>query len=332
VSELPSPQLPAAPQSKALQRFEHPDWTAAGEPRASVAPVRLETLWINTGTACNITCRNCYVESSPTNDRLAYITRAEVLAYYDEIAAAALGTREVGFTGGEPFLNPEILGLIEDALQREFEALVLTSAMQPMRRPRIKAGLLDLKARFGRRLGLRVSVDHYSEALHEAERGARTWQMAVAGLDWLAAGGFKVAIAGRTCWGESEADLRAGYARLVARHGWPIDVADPAQLVLLPEMDGRRDVPEITTRCWDILHKRPDAMMCATSRMVVKRKGAARPSVVPCTLLPYDPRFDMGATLAEARRADGGMFRAGAVKLCHPHCSTFCVLGGGSCS
>jgi hypothetical protein len=66
--------------------------------------------------------------------------------------------------------------------------------------------------------------------------------------------------------------------------------------------------------------------------MVVKRKGAARASVVPCTLLPYDPRFDMGATLAEARRADGGMFRAGAVKLCHPNCSTFCVLGGGSCS
>jgi hypothetical protein len=97
-------------------------------------------------------------------------------------------------------------------------------------------------------------------------------------------------------------------------------------------MDGRHDVPEITTRCWDILHKRPDAMMCATSRMVVKRKGAAGPSVVPCTLLPYDARFDMGSTLAAAGRADGGVFAAGAVKLCHPHCSTFCVLGGGSCS
>jgi hypothetical protein len=91
-------------------------------------------------------------------------------------------------------------------------------------------------------------------------------------------------------------------------------------------------VPEITTRCWGILHKSPDSMMCATSRMVVKRKGAARPSVVPCTLLPYEAQFDMGATLTEAGRADGGMFAAGAVKLCHPHCSTFCVLGGGSCS
>jgi hypothetical protein len=54
--------------------------------------------------------------------------------------------------------------------------------------------------------------------------------------------------------------------------------------------------------------------------------------VLPCTLLPYDPAFEMGETLEEAARADGGMFEAGAVKLCHPHCAKFCVLGGGSCS
>ena len=47
-------------------------------------------------------------------------------------------------------------------------------------------------------------------------------------------------------------------------------------------------------------------------------------------MLPYDPAFEMGATLAEAARADGGMFERGAVKLCHPHCAKFCVLGGGA--
>ncbi len=315
-----------------MRKFEHPDWTAAGEPRASVALTRLDTLWINTGTLCNIACEHCYIESSPSNDRLAYIARDEANAFYDEIAAGGLGTREIGFTGGEPFMNPQILGLIEDALARGFEALVLTNAMQPMRRPRIETGLLELNRRFGARLTLRVSLDHHGPTLHETERGDGTWDKTVAGLDWLADNGFKVAIAARTCWSESEAALRAGFARLIAQHGWPVDAADPGQLVLLPEMDGRRDVPEITTRCWGILHKRPDDMMCASSRMVVKRNGAARPSVVPCTLLPYDTRFDMGSTLADAGRVDGGMFAAGAVKLCHPHCSTFCVLGGGSCS
>jgi uncharacterized Fe-S cluster-containing radical SAM superfamily protein len=327
MSEIRPPYTPHV-----LQKFEHPDWTVAGEPRASIALTRLETLWINTGTLCNITCAHCYIESSPTNDRLAYITEEEVGAYYDEIVAGGLGTREIGFTGGEPFMNPHILELIEDALARGFEALVLTNAMQPMRRPRVEAGLLHLNGRFGRRLTLRVSLDHYGQALHETERGEGTWEKAVAGLDWLAGNGFRIAIAARTCWNESEAELRAGFGRLMAQRGWPIDPADPAQLVLLPEMDGRRDVPEITTRCWGILHRSPDDMMCATSRMVVKRKGAARPSVVPCTLLPYDPQFEMGATLAGAGRADGGMFAGGAIKLCHPNCSTFCVLGGGSCS
>jgi hypothetical protein len=88
-------------------------------------------------------------------------------------------------------------------------------------------------------------------------------------------------------------------------------------------MDARRDVPEISEGCWDILGKRPQDMMCASSRMVVKRKGASRPAVVPCTLLPYDTKFELGATLAEAR---------GPVALNHPHCARFCVLGGGSCS
>lgn len=313
-------------------KFEHPDWTATRERRASVALGQLETLWINTGTLCNITCQNCYIDSSPTNDRLAYITRAEAANYYDEIAALRLATREIGFTGGEPFMNPQMLGLAEDALAHGFEVLVLTNAMQPMQRPRTKSGLIELNRRFGARLTLRVSLDHHGRALHEAERGPRTWAKALAGLDWLEANGFKVAVAGRTCWGESETEARAGYARLITERGWSIDPANPSELVLLPEMDGGHDVPEITTRCWAILNKRPGDMMCASSRMVVKRRGAQAPTVLPCTLIPYDPAFDMGSTLAQAKMADGGMFVAGAVKLCHPHCARFCVLGGGSCS
>jgi hypothetical protein len=57
--------------------------------------------------------------------------------------------------------------------------------------------------------------------------------------------------------------------------------------------------------------------------MVVRRKGADAPAVIACTLLPYDPQFELGKTLAEAE---------GAVHLNHPHCAKFCVLGGASCS
>ena len=224
-------------------------------------------------------------------------------------------------TGGEPFMAPDIILILEAILSRGFRALVLTNAMRPMMK--LKAPLLDLKARYGDQLVLRVSVDHHTQTLHELERGKRTWTPTLLGLRWLAANGFALNLAGRTCWGESEEQSRAGYARLIAAEGWPVDASDPMQLVLFPEMDESVDVPEITTACWGILDQDPAAMMCASSRMVVKRKGAAKAAVVACTLLPYDPQFELGTTLAEA---------SGAVPLNHPHCAKFCVLGGGSCS
>jgi Radical SAM superfamily len=313
-------------------KFADPDFTAAGEPRARVALVSLRTLWINTGSLCNITCGNCYIESSPENDRLSYIARAEVSAYLDEIDRDGWPVREIGFTGGEPFMNPDIIDMLADALGHGFSVLVLTNAMQPMLRPRIRDGLLALRNDYGDRLTLRVSLDHYSQRLHDTERGPGAFAKTVEGIDWLAREGFALALAGRTCWGETEERARDGYAALIAERDWPVDASDPAALVLFPEMDEHADVPEITEACWGILGKDPAEVMCATSRMVVKRKGAASPVVLPCTLLPYDPAFEMGETLREAAQADGGMFATGAVKLCHVHCAKFCVLGGGSCS
>jgi uncharacterized Fe-S cluster-containing radical SAM superfamily protein len=270
---------------------------------------RLETLWINTGTLCNLACASCYIESSPTNDALVYLTLAEVEAYLDE--AAALGAREIGFTGGEPFMNRDAPAMIAAALARGFEVLVLTNAMRPLRR--FEAALLALPRD---RLVFRVSLDHFTAQVHEAERGVGTWDKAVAGLRWLAGAGFRVAVAGRRL--ESEAEAREGYARLFAGLG-----VAPEHLVLFPGMDAGADVPEISEACWGIVGVSPQAMMCATSRMVVKAKGAERPHVVACTLLPYDPGFALGPTLADA---------AGKVMLNHPHCARFCVLGGASCT
>ncbi len=324
----------ARPQAVArpLGKFEDPNWTAGGEQRAQVALDRLDTLWLNTGTLCNITCANCYIESSPSNDRLIYLTAAEATSFFDEIAEQNLQTGEIGITGGEPFLNPDILKIMQEALSRGFNVLLLTNAMQPMQRPRIKQGLLELASCFAKQLTLRVSLDHYTQALHEDERGEKTWDKTLAGIDWLSTNNIPIAIAGRTCWNESGPDERAGYAALIAERGWSIDPQDLSQLVLLPEMDGSTDVPEISTGCWDVLSTSPSDMMCATSRMVIKRKGADRPTVVPCTLLPYDTAFDMGATLKDASAASEGMFDEGSVKLCHPHCARFCALGGGNCS
>lgn len=313
-------------------KFRDPDVTATGKPRAQVGLEQLETLWINTGTLCNITCQNCYIESSPLNDRLVYFPLQDAVDLFDELEKLKLGTSEIGFTGGEPFMNPDIIAMLEAALERGFRVLVLTNAMQPMQLPRIKVSLLRLLDRFGDALVLRVSLDHYSKTLHEAERGAGSWNIALEGLDWLNREGFAIAICGRTCWDESEAESRAGYAQLIEMRDWRVDPENPVQLMLLPEMDARVDVPEITQECWSILGKSSSEVMCANSRMAVRRKGADRPVILPCTLIAYDSRFEMGGSLEEALRADGGMFDDGRVKLNHPHCAKFCVLGGGRCS
>src|SRR5512138_2375968 len=108
-------------------KFKDALLTAKGEERAHVALRGLETLWFNTGTLCNLTCHNCYIESSPRNDQLAYLTLRDVLFYLDEIARERFPTRLIGFTGGEPFMNRDIIVMLSDALERGFDTLVLTN-------------------------------------------------------------------------------------------------------------------------------------------------------------------------------------------------------------
>lgn len=302
-------------------KFRDPRTTAEGSPRASIALKTLATLWFNTGTLCNINCATCYIESSPRNDRLAYLTADEMRGYLRELDELGLATPEIGFTGGEPFMNREIIAMLDAALMSGRTCLVLTNAMKPMRR--WQAALEDLLDAHGGRLVIRVSLDHHTRAAHEAERGKGAWAPAIQGLQWVAGRGFKVAVAGRRLPGEPEDAARKNYGALFLRIGVTLDVWDPTALVLFPEMDAAADVPEITEACWSILGKSPEDVMCASSRMVVKRKGASQPVVVACTLTPYEPGFELGPPFADA---------LGRVALNHPHCARFCVLGGASCT
>lgn len=304
-------------------KFTDRKLTADGQARASVALTHPETLWFNTGTLCNITCANCYIESSPTNDALVYLTEAEIAEYLDQLEDRGWNVGEIGITGGEPFMNPEILGILRSVLERGYELLVLTNAMLPMQRPRIKQGLVALNADFPGKMTLRVSLDHHSQRIHDEERGKGSFDRTIKGMEWLRDTGIQMAVAGRIAFAESEQDARSGYAGLYDDHSFDIDANNPGQTVLFPEMDIHAEVPEITTACWGILNKSPDDVMCASSRMVVKRKGATKPTVLACTLIAYDEQFEMGPSLKDAE-AD--------VFLNHPHCAKFCVLGGASCS
>ena len=313
----------AAPISIAPMKFTNPDVTLDGQVRASVAFQRLETLWFNTGTLCNIECANCYIESSPGNDRLIYLTTSDVTPYLDEIDTLGLGCVEIGFTGGEPFMNPSVIELMELALARGHRVLMLTNAMRPMMRDKVRAGLADLNETYGDALMMRVSLDHYTSQYHDAERGTGGFEATLQGMDWLRDHDFAMSVAGRAMWGESTAIARAGFARLFHERGYNIPAQDPGRLLLFPEMDIQGDPPEITESCWGILGKSPSSVMCSSSRMVVRRKGASAPAVLSCTLLPYEDAFELSPTLEGSLKP---------VKLNHKFCAQFCVLGGASCS
>ena len=306
-----------------IGKFKDSHVTADGSERASVALTNPETLWFNTGTLCNIECENCYILSSPTNDALVYLTDSELCDYLDQIEVRAWPIREIGFTGGEPFMNPQMIAMTRSALERGYDVLILSNAMRPMMRKSVRAGLQELEAAYPGKMTLRISLDHFSAKHHDEERGAGSFDKTIEGMLWLREVGIQMAVAGRSLWGESEAESRAGFAALYQLHGFDIDADNPGATVLFPEMDETVEVPEITTACWGILDKSPNDVMCSSSRMVVKRKGAKTPVVLACTLLPYESEFELGQTLEEAEAP---------VRLNHAHCAKFCVLGGASCS
>ena len=299
-------------------KFKNPITTADGSTRAFIEAKRIKTLWFNTGTLCNIECKNCYIESSPKNDRLVYITFEEVKLFIDEAIDKNLGTKEIGFTGGEPFMNEDVLKMIEYSLSKNFKVLVLSNAMKPMLNR--KEDLLKINHQD---LTIRVSIDHYQKGKHEEIRGKNTFNVMMEGLKWLNQNNFNYALATRLLWGEQEDQLRDNFNLFIDKYNLKLDAKSKEQLVTFAEMDEKFDTPEITTACWNLLGKNPDDIMCSSSRMVVKKKTSPKPSVIACTLLPYEDEFDLGQNLTNSLKK---------IYLNHKHCSKFCVLGESSCS
>jgi MoaA/NifB/PqqE/SkfB family radical SAM enzyme len=299
-------------------KFKNQKVTADGSNRAFIEARNIKTLWFNTGTLCNIECRNCYIESSPKNDSLAYLTFEEVKSFIDEAVDKNLGTNEIGFTGGEPFMNKDIMKMIDYSLRKGLKVLVLSNAMKPMLN-RTKE-LIKLNHS---NLTIRVSIDHYEKEKHEEIRGKNTYDVMMQGLKWLNENNFNYTLATRLLWKEKEEDLRKNFGTFIKNNNLKLDTYSPKELVTFAEMDEKIDTPEITTSCWDILNKDPKDVMCSWSRMVVRKKNSKNPSVIACTLLPYADEFDLGETLTNSLQK---------IYLNHKHCSNFCVLGGSSCS
>lgn len=307
-------------ENKQYKKFEHPLITAKGEQRAIVPFLGLETLWFNTGTLCNLACSNCYIESSPKNDQLSFISLCDVTPYLNEIKTLKLPVHTIGFTGGEPFINPHFFEILKYLTSYPYNILILTNAYQLSEK--IKKQLLELKKDLKEKLILRVSFDHYTQEIHEKERGLGTFNKTISHFKWLVENGFKPHIASRSLLKETFEESVLGHIEMLKKN-YIYYQLDSTNLVIFPELNDEDNVPEITEKCWDILKVSPKHQMCATHRMIVKRKENNLPQVVACTLIAHEDEFTYSHQLKDSMNS---------VRLNHPYCAKFCVLGKASCT
>ena len=299
--------------------FLNKNFTRDGKPRAFIELKKIETLWFNTGTLCNLHCNDCYIESSPTNKSLQYINLIEVKKYIKEIKKYNIGTKLIGLTGGEPFMNPYIMDILKYLLKNKFKVLVLSNGMRPIELKFTK--LLTLSNL--NNLTIRISIDHFKKKYHENIRGYNTWEKLIKNIIWLNNNGFNLNIASKVKSDESENSIRDGFHKLFKKIKLNIDSYNKNELIIFPIMNYEKASTEITQDCWKILNKNPESIMCSNSRMIIKKKDETDTKVYPCTLITKDKEFELGSDLVTANKK---------VFLNHPFCSQFCVLGNSSCS
>lgn len=290
--------------------------TSRGDPRGWIAPHALDELWFHVGTACNLECPFCLEGSRPGDDRLQRMTLADVRPFVAE--ALALGVRQFSFTGGEPFVVRDFVGILAHCAEHR-PCLVLTNGTDALLKRLRQLGRLREAAH---PVSFRVSVDWPDEARHDAGRGAGNFAKSIAALAALHERGFAVSLARQMEPGEDAAAVDARFRALLAARGAPADL----RIVAFPDFGvpgESRAVPEITEDCMTRYHTEATrrAFMCAFSKMVVKSAGRMR--VYACTLVDDDPSYDLGGSLAEA------MGRR--VTLGHHRCYA-CFRYGSSCS
>jgi MoaA/NifB/PqqE/SkfB family radical SAM enzyme len=274
----------------------------------------LDTLWFQVGgTVCNLACTHCFVSCSPTNHTHEVMSLGEVRRYLDE--AARLGVREYYFTGGEPFLNPDMEAILEATLAVG-PANVLTNGLllEPARCARLKA-LADAS---DYSLDLRVSLDGYDAASNDPIRGAGTFERILAGVRNLHQAGLNPVITvTEVCEEAGTATGNERFFELLRSLG-----IERPRLKILPvfrigaeaERAGAYETWQ-RLREGDVPETGWDHLQCSSCRMVTDQ------GVWVCPILVNEPSGKMGETLADTLSP---------FALDHPACWT-CHVYGVSC-
>jgi MoaA/NifB/PqqE/SkfB family radical SAM enzyme len=289
--------------------------TGARPGTVPVAALRsLDTLWFQVaGTVCNLACTHCFVSSSPTNHTHEAMTLAEIVPYLDE--ASGLGVKEYYFTGGEPFLNPEMEAILAKTLEYG-PANVLTNGLLLDQDRCHRLARLAGEADYS--LDFRVSMDGYDAESNDPIRGAGTFERILRGISNLEAAGLSPVITVTEVRDDnSSAAGKQRFFQLLREFG-----IEHPRLKMLPVFKiGAEAERSQTYESWQVLRDGDaldgdwDHLQCSNCRMVTDQ------GVWVCPILVNEPSGKMGETLRDTLDP---------FSLAHPACWT-CHVYGVSC-
>ena len=275
----------------------------------------LDELWFQvSGTLCNLECTHCFISCSPHNDSFGYLSLETVERMLDE--SISWGAKEYYFTGGEPFLNKEMVSILEKTLAFGpatvlTNGTVLKSDWLSRLREAERASLYSLE--------FRVSIDGPSPELNDPIRGERTFERAMNGVALLVEYGFLPIITMTRTWDEAEENEILGkFRRVLGEQGYR-----RPRLKVLPRLQigaeaerteayGQFDrVTSGMMKGYDT-----DQLICSHSRVVTDR------GIYVCPILLDAADANLGETLEQA---------AVSFPLSHGACST-CYQYGALCT
>jgi MoaA/NifB/PqqE/SkfB family radical SAM enzyme len=282
-------------------------------PRVSLTA--LDDLWFQVaGTLCNLRCSHCFISCSPTNRTFELIGLEQALETLEE--SKKLGVKEYYFTGGEPFIHPRIVEILEATLAIG-PATVLTNAI--LLKPKHVKPLAAAVERSLYSLEFRVSIDGYAPEMNDAIRGKGTFVKAMNGVQLLLEHGFLPIITVAQTWEDGRNDeVFARFVEVLEAEGY-----SRLRIKIIPTL--RMGAEEKRTRGYDEEERVTEQMMgdfdtsqlvCSHSRMVTNK------GIYVCPILIESPEARLGSTLEES--LDPFPLRHGA-------CYT-CYIGGALCS
>ncbi len=227
----------------------------------------LDQLWFQvSGTVCNLRCNHCFISCSPENHSFWFMSRDEVRASLD--ASVRLGVKEYYFTGGEPFMNRDMLGILEDALALGPVTVLTNATLLPQR---TVDALAVLAAASPYTLEMRVSIDGVTAEMNDAIRGDGSFDRAIGAVGRLAAAGFLPIITTMQTWSEVETDgILAAFWDVLGKVGY-----DRPRLKILPplrigaEASRDRGYDEFERVTHDMMAEYPaELLLCSSARLV----------------------------------------------------------------